>query len=661
LIRVEYNPYPFVLSIQEAIREGAPRVFADRPNVQPGWGEGFKWYYFSDRDPKTGLWTRREKSDFHGFGDVEKGFSEADLIVEDRNLSQGYARVTTMEPRGCVASYDADKLTVWIHSQGLHNTRNKIARTFHFPVNKINVISPFTGGSFGGKSVWFPVPVAATLALGRPVKLVYTREEEMLCGWARGNLSHAKLGFKADGRLTTMDLEHWVEVGPDGDGYPIRNVYRHTGAMLYARHCQHLRIIGGAVFTNRFKCLGWHGYGCPESNFMVESVMDEAAYALNLDPVELRRINKFKEGDPMASPRDVRVSSSISSTGFAECLDRGSAALGWGHHWQHFSMKEGRYKQGIGMAMAIHGAGDGLHSSATVKVFWDGTVQLECAIADMGQGQHTVQSQIVAETIGVPYENVRIVCCDTDSTPYATYVHGSQGSWHQGKATYLAALRAKQQLLERAARAFNVEAEELEVRKGIIVLKSKPETSYSFAEALGDWTMVSGTAETYPDGLEEGKYPREQGAQFCRLAVDTETGVISLLDYVPTQYVGRALNPKIVAGQIHGGVYHGLEAAFLAECITDPQTGKLLTYNWENYKPMTMLDFPLGSIIVEKAGDASHPFGAVACGEGAINPVCAVCANAVYNATGVRLKTTPFTPNKFLEAIGKIKVKERTR
>ncbi len=655
LIRVSYDAKPFVLDMKEAMNPEAPRVFPDRPNIRPGWGPGFRWFYFSEKDPVTGLWTKREPSDFHGFGDVQKGFAECDVIVEDSELSQGYSRVTTMEPRGCVASFENGRLTIWTHTHGLHYVKNDIAKFFGLPLNKVNLVSPYTGGSFGGKIEKFPIPIAATLSLNRPVRLVYTREEEMLKGWARGSLSRAKLGFKKDGRMTTMEVDHWVEVGPDGDSYPVRNIYRHTAAKLYARHAEHLKIIGGVVFTNRFVSIGWLGYGTPETNFIVETVMDEAAYALGIDAVELRRINHFRKGDPVASPRNVKVNSQMSSCGYEECLDEGVGRIEWNKRWEHPNKKTGVVRNGMGMGLAIHGAGDGVFSSAIVKVFSDATVSFECAVADIGQGQHTVQSQIVAEVLGIPYENVHLVCHDTDSTPVSTRVTGSQGTWHQGKATYDASWDARRQILELAARKLGKGADNLTIRESLIYIKGTPDPACTLAEVFGNLQMIIGVGRTFPDGLEEGIYPREQGTHFVRCSVDTETGEIKIQKYLPVQFVGRALNPKIVEGQIFGSVYHGLEGALLAECIVDPKTGKMLTYNWENYKPLTMLDCDIEPVAVEMPGrDCSHPFGAVACAEGAVDPVCTAIGNAIYNAIGVRLKTTPFTPAKVLKALGKI-------
>jgi xanthine dehydrogenase molybdenum-binding subunit len=656
LIKVEYEQKPFVLDIAEAMKPDAPRVFPDRSNIRAGWGPGLKWYYFSEKDPITGLWTKKEESDFHGFGDVEKGFSKADIIVEDGDISQAYSRVTTMEPRGCIALFEGGRLTVWTHTQGLHHTKNDIAKFFDLPLNKVNVVSPFTGGSFGGKSETFYIPIAATLVVHKPVRLVYSREEEMLCGWARGSLSRAKLGFKKDGTLTTMEIEHWVEIGPNGDAYPVRNVYRHSGAMLYARNCKHLKIKAGVVFTNRFVSRGWQGYGCPESNFLIETLMDEAAYALGIDPVELRRKNHFIKGSPVASARQVHVNTQIASCGLQECLDRGVERSEWHKKWKHPKVKEGPVRKGLGIALSIHGAGDGLPSTAIVKVLPDATVLFACSIADIGQGQHTVQCQIVSEVLGIPYENVHIVCHDTDSAPFAVKVAGSQGTWHQGWATYEAALDAKKQILRHAGQKLGVDPEALYIKDARIYVQGAPDKSCDFAEAFGEISMIIGTGKSFPAGSEQGIYPREQGAHFAELKVDTDTGEITVVNYIPAQYVGRALNPKIVEGQIGGQIFHGLESAFLGECITDPQTGKMLTYNWENYKPMTLLDFDMKHTVMVEIPDRdnSHPFGAVACGEGTINPVCAVCGNSIFNALGIRFKSTPFTPDKILRALGKI-------
>ena len=676
LIKVEYNPKPFVLDIVEAMKPDAPRVFPDRPNVVPGWAGGapwlpHPWFYYSEKDPVTGLWTKREFCDFQGFGDVEKGFSEADVIVEDDELNYAYTRVHVMEPRGCVAWFKNNKLTVWSHSQGLYRDKETIANAFGLPSNGVNFISPCTGGSFGGKlGNWVKggvfggtgvglIPIFATLKLHKPVKLVLTREEEMLCGWSRGSWSKGKLGFKKNGTLTTMEIEHWVEVGPDRCSHTLGTCHRSTGCMLYAHNCEHVKIKAGAVFTNRFECQGWKGYGNPEATFLVETLMDEAAYVLGMDPVELRRKNHFRKGDPLAdSPMysDVPVNAQISSCGLEECLDQGSKTVGWKQKWEHPGGKMGLIREGLGMGLMVHGAGPvtgASFSSAEVRVSSDAHVVFVTAAADFGHGQHTAQSQIVAEVLGIPYENVRIVCHDTDSTPYAPHFHGSSGTWQQGWGTYEAALDAKRQLLELAAPKLGVKPEELDIRDAKIYVKASPGKCITFAKAFlveHGCNMIIGSAGTWPPDY---RYvPREQAAQFVDLEVDTETGEIKVLKHVCAHYVGQAINPKIVEGQLHH--IGGVEAARWCQCIADPQTGRLLTYNFENY-PVATIHCRIEPIIVESpGGDPSHPFGAVACGEGGAVPTTAAFGNAIYNALGIRLKSTPFTPDKILKALGKI-------
>jgi xanthine dehydrogenase molybdenum-binding subunit len=668
LIEVKYDPRPFVLDIVEAMKPDAPRVFPDRPNILPGWAGGQRWFYYSERDPVTGLFTKRELSDFQGFGDVGKGFAEADVIVSDDDINYAYTRVHVMEPRGCVAWYKNKKLTVWSHSQGLHTDKKKICLAFDLPSNAVNFVSPCTGGSFGGKNGNFQkggawggtavglIPIAATLELGKPVRLVLTREEEMLCGWSRGCWSKAKLGFKKDGSLTTMDIEHWCEVGPDRGSSPIGTCYRYSGCMLYARNCKHVRIRAGAVFTNRYEAIGWQGYGTPESAFLTETLMDEAAYILGIDAVELRRKNHFQKGDPLVeSPffPDVPPDAQIASCGIDECLDKGSEAINW-KKWKHPKDKTGIKKEGLGMGLTIHGAGPlaGGFSAGEVRVSQDGQVIFICATADFGQGQHTAQSQIVAEVLGVPFENVRIVCHDTDTTPWSSLLTGSSGTFQHGWASYMAAMDAKKQILELAARKLKVSPEELDIKNARVFVKINPDKQLTLAEAImgKGREMVIGSACTTPPDYHY--IPKEQGAQFADIEVDSETGKIKVLNHFCIQYVGKATNPKIVAGQLQQT--SGVEAALWCECISDPQTGKLLTYNFENY-PVATIHCRLQPIIVESISpDPSHPFGAVACGEGVANPTTAVFGNAIYNALGIRLKSTPFTPDKILKALKKI-------
>ncbi|GAB6143576.1 xanthine dehydrogenase family protein molybdopterin-binding subunit [Desulfocicer niacini] len=682
-IEIEYKTKPYVLNIEEAMAPDAPQVFDGQPNCHD-WELS---YYLSEKDPETNLWTKKDLHDFHGFGDVAQGFNEADVIVEEKGLKYAFCKSPAMNPRGCLMSYDNEKLTVYTHSQGMHHEKTVLAEVLGLPIHKVNYVSPYTGSSFGGKiaevgdfnhpSHYLLIAGFATLALQKPVKCAYTRKEEMLCGWSRGSLANLRLGFKKDGTLTTIDFECWMELGSGGDKWPVKNTLLATGTVLYARNCKHMRGKLYYVHTNRFLSCGWQGYGAPEGHYAMETVMDIAAEKLGIDPVELRRINHMRTGDVDAGYDPLTYKSClISSSGISECLDAGAKEVDWKEKWQAPGEKTGRIRHGMGVGIFCMGAGrpgPGNSTAAMVKVFPDGTASLCCALADLGQGQHTVQPQLVAEVLGIPYKNVGIVCHDTDSTPWATIVASSCGTWIQGWATYEAAMDVRRQLLELAGSKLGVNAAELDIKNAIIFVKSDPEKKITFDEAFGPRGIYGGNHELVgyycsesphtkclKDGNPDCLYiPKEKGAQFITLDVDTETGAISNVHVVVAQNVGLALNPKIVAGQFLN-VRHGVENATLgSDCLVDRKNGRLLNCNWIEYKPTSLLDCDVTPLVIEKPGDPTHPFGATACGEGAACPTLAAFSNAIYNAIGVRIKETPFTPDKILKALGKIKDRKK--
>ncbi len=685
LIKVEYDKKKPVMSMEDAIKEGAPQVFEGVDNEQD-------WAFhaiMSDRDPETGLFKTKTPAEYNGFGDIEKGFAEADVIVEQKGLKYAYCKGPAMEPRGCTADFDGTKLHMYTHSQGMHDEKLCLAQALGIPSSMVNYVSPFTGSSFGGKNA-FPldrniashylvVAGLACLDLKKPVHCPYSREEEMVSGWSRGSMANVKIGFKKDGTLTTMDLAHWQETGAGGDKYPAKNAMLATGSVMYSHNCQHQRGKIRYVNTNRFPAAGWQGYGAPEGVFAVETTMDIAAEQMGMDPVEIRKMNCMRTGD-IDSGWDPLVykSALISSSGIRDCLDAGAERLDWKNTWQHPSKKTGRIRHGMGVAIFAMGAGrpgPGNSSEAMVKIYPDGSAALVCAVADIGQGQHTVQCQIVAEVLGLPYKKIGLVCHDTDSTPFATLVANSCGTWIQGWATYEAAVDAKRQVLKLAAAHLGVVAEELSIGEDGIFMTADPSKGCTFAEAFGVRGHYGGIHEVtgyyvnnspHPNGLKDGKedqvyIPKEKGAQFISLDVDTETGMLSNIRVTMAQNVGKALNPKIVEGQLCTS-RHGVDNAALGnDCIVDKRNGWLMTPNWVDYRHTTSMDCDVDPIVIEKPGDPTHPFGATACGEGAACPTLAAFSNAIFNATGVRIIETPFTPESILIGLGKIQDKRRKK
>ncbi len=681
LIKVEYQELPSVLSLEEAIAPGAPEVFEGEPNVHD-WAYH---YYLSERDPETRLFQKKTPNSFTGFGDVEKGFAEADVIVEQKGYKYAFCKSPAMEPRGCTADFSGGRLNLYTHSQSLHGEKTDLATALGLPSSSINYIAPFTGASFGGKNAdvnnpniashYQLIASLASIALKRPVHCGYSREEEMLCAWSRGSLTDIKLGFKKDGTLTTIKMDHMQEVGTGGDHYPPRNALLATGCVLYSRNCEHMWGYVRYVHTNRFISVGWQGYGAPEGHFAMESTMDIAAEKLGLDPIELRKKNHMQTGDIDAGWDPLTYKSAyISSSGISECLDAGADFFQWTKNWKPPQEKTGRYRHGLGVGIFAMGAGrpgKGNSSEAIVKLFPDGSASLFCSIADMGQGQHTVQCQIVAEVLNIPYEKVGLVCHDTDSTPYATFIANSCGTWVQGWATYRAAMGAKKQLLDLAAALLNAPAVELELADGHIYVAKDPERRVTVAQAFGDRGLYGGRYEIISHGvhnvpefsLKDGKpdqvyVPKEKGAQFVSLVVDTETGLVDQVKLAMVQNVGKALNPMVVHGQL-STARHGVDNAILAnDCLVDQATGRLLTPNLIDYRFSTIADCDVEAIVMEIPGDPTHPFGATACAEGGACPTQAAFANAIYNATGVRLLETPFTPDKILAGLGKLRSKK---
>lgn len=682
LIVVEYEKKPFVLNMDDAMRADAPKVFEDKENLQ-------NWPYhgrYEDRDAETGLFRKKVPSEYNEFGDIDAGFADADIVVEQRDIRYSYCKSPAMEAHGCTAAYDGHRLQMYTHSQGMHDEKRHLAEVLGMDASLINYISPYTGSSFGGKNAaphdinapshYLTIAANACMKLKRPVNCTYSREEEMLCSWSRGSLGHVKIGFKKDGTLTTMDFEHIQELGAGGDIYPPKNAMLATGAVLYSRNCKNLRGKIRYVNTNRFTSVGWQGYGAPEGTYEVETTMDIAAEQLGMDPVELRKMNCMRTGDVDAGWDPMSyVSCLISSSGIAECLDEGKKRTNWDTEWQHPSEKTGRIRHGLGVAIFTMGAGrpgQGNSSEAMVKIFPDGSASLVSAVADFGQGQHTVQCQIVAEALGLPFNRVGLVCSETDATPFSTLQANSCGTWLLGWATYEAAMDARRQLLELGAAELKVSAEELDLADGIIFVKNAPEQQITVAKAFGSFGHYGGRHEIIGYYVNNNPHPscmvnndpsklyipKEKGAQFISLDVDTWTGMVSNIKVTMVQNVGKALNMKVVEGQLCTA-RHGVENAALGnDCIVDKRNGWLLTPNFIDYKPSTIMDCDISPVPMEIPGDPTHPYGATACGEGGACPTIAAYANALYNAVGVRFKDAPFTPEKILNALGKGKVKK---
>lgn len=665
LINVEYEVLPFVIDPYKAMEPDAPIAMAGtESNLR-----SYDHMFFSEKN-EDGLYTKREKGEHEGFGDMEAGRKEADLFVKAEGYVTAKAQAPLFETSGCAADFSDGKLTIYVPTQSTVMPRFNISQMFKLTLSKINCINYATGGGFGGRlgagsngpaneANYTMLATAATIELGLPVSLRYPRCDDFYYYWGRSGMdTKTEIGFKSDGTLVTMDTECWRNESTGGQiGVGTQSFdCTATGNMLYSHNCIANKYVKKSVATNSPVFVGWQGFGNPEVFFPVECAMDDAAEEMGIDPIELRRKNHMRGGDNfLPITYDWDGPSWLGHTGLDKCLDEGLKRVDWAGR-KPASEKTGNLRHGIGMALCVQqNAGDGLSSDSIVKLQSDGSAILLCNYQDIGQSGRSAQCQIVAEALGIAYEKVKISADQSESTPYTHYQSCSSGTWIVGNATYNATMAAKKQLMERAAMVMGMPAENLETMDGMIYPKGMPDKGMPWIAAFmtvshyGFWNDIIGHNHFRATGAK----PAEQGVGFVELDVDVETGELKNIRYVQSQDCGRAINPRVVAAH-YLSIHHGLEAVTGAcEQILDPKTGKILNDNFYDYPVASILDHKVEPIVVEVA-DPSHPYGAVGIGQGFMNGIASAVSNAIYNAIGVRLKETPFTPDKVLKALGKI-------
>lgn len=687
LIKIEYRPKPFVLDAQEAMKPDSPEVFPNIPNRQP-WSN---YYYYSDKN-EQGLFTKRESnSEFDGFGDIEEGFKEADIIVEEEGYSFALQHAPQPERRGWLANYDGERMTMWGCTQAPQQMRPYYSTFSGMPSTvKYRLISEFMSGGFGARDsdtgFWPDTPdmsfkgvgndksgvlaAKASIALLKPVRIFHSsNEESFLTYWGRGSFNvKVKMGFKKDGTLVAWDTEHWVNVGLRGS---IGTLYFQNGTplLLYSHNTPAFRLKKGVVHTNIPGTVGWCGYGNPEYMFATEQVLDIAAEKLGIDPVELRKKNCMMPGDNALS-----VSRAYGFTGphwlasgdIPGLLDLLVEKTGWKDRKPH-TEKTGTIRSGIGMALTGQMcASEGVGSISIIRLNIDGSAEVVNTYSDNGQGGRTSTGQIAAEALKISFDKVRVFAGDTDASVWGTSNACSGGTMKYGWATYNACQDALQKLFKLAAPLFGptVKPEELDTENGEIFVKQDISGKAKSAKRIkwehafrnqgnnvGDEFQIIGTA-TYVQPA--GARNEEKAATFVTLDVDTETGQLLNTKIYHCPDVGQALNPKDVYTQILR-IRHGWEGVLGGTMILDKGTGKLLNGSYIDYPVSTMRDCRVLPDYIESGkNDITHPYGANGLGQALQNGIIAAVANAIYNAVGVRIKETPMTPDIILKALGKI-------
>ena len=566
-------------------------------------------------------------------GDVEQGFKDADFIVEKETTTQavhqGY-----IEPQAGVAHWQADgKLTIWSSSQGQFTIRDQTARFLGIPVSQVKAVPMEIGGGFGAKGITYVEPVAALLSRksGRPVKVQLTRTEVFEgTGPTSGTQIKVKLGATKDGKLIAAEAELIYEAG----AFPGSPVTAGIQCMMgqYDIPNAHLKAID--VVINRPKAAAYRAPGAPASAFCMETALDELSEKLGMDPLEFRLMNSAKEGvRRVTGPMTPKV-------GYIETLQAAK-------DHQHYNTKlEGKLR-GRGVASGFWGNNTG-PSSAVAVVNSDGTISLTEGSPDIG-GSRVAMAMHVAEVLGIAVEDIKPQVGDTDTIGFTSNTGGSSVTFKTGWACYEAAQSVKKQMVDRAAKIWEIPSEDVEYKEAVLQHKSDPELKLTFkqiaARMIPTGGPIVGSAGVNPPGPGPSI-----GVHVVDVEVDTDTGKVEILRYTAVQDAGKAIHPAYVEGQIQGGVVQGIGWALNEEYVYNDK-GVMLNSSFLDYRMPTSLDLPMIDTVIVEVANPNHPYGVRGVGEVPIVPPMAAISNAIYDAIGVRMNDLPMSPDKVLEAL----------
>jgi xanthine dehydrogenase YagR molybdenum-binding subunit len=626
-VKVKYKVLPFVSDERKALEAGAAAVHKDGNKI---------------------------KTDKYERGDVVKGFADADVVLEQTYRNECELH-TPMELHGCVAKWDGDSLTIWESTQGVFAVQARVADVLRLPLSKVRVIGHYMGGAFGSKlQADKSTIIAALLAkkTARPVKLFLSREETFLAvGNRPPNTMRLKAGIKKDGTLTALEF---TGIGASG-AYPaggaslldwlVRDLYR----------CPNVRTEATDVYINAGPARPFRAPGHPQGAWALEQMLDALAEAINMDPVDLRLKNvpTYSQARPGNPP--------YTTTGLRECLEKGAEAFGWKETRKKLAeaAPSGHLRRGVGMASGLWVAGGGgPPSTVIVKLFSDGSANLNMGASDIGTGTKTVMAMVVAEELGVKPEVLQIENADTGTTQYATPSGGSKTVPTESPAVRAAAMSVKRMLFEMAAQDLKTEPSDLDLNGEEIVSLKDPSKKIKVTSVTGlkKRGVIVGVGYRGPNP--ENRVVNPFAAQFCEVEVNTRTGEVRIIRFLATHDSGRVMDRLTFDNQVFGGITMGIGFGMTEARILDGrQTGKMMNKNWHDYKIPTALDVPadMVSVPVELVDTEANTTGAKGLGEPVTIPTAAAIANAVYHAEGVRVTETPMSPMRLSKLFAQMK------
>jgi CO/xanthine dehydrogenase Mo-binding subunit len=602
LIKVDYEPMPFVAAMEDALKPGAPPVFARGDNTTA---------------PRIS-----------SSGNLRQGLEQAAIVHEAIYTTQVQTHVS-LETHGAVARWDGDELTVWCSTQGMFGVRDDLAVLFNLPPDKVRVITQYLGGGFGSKfGAGAEVVIAAQLAreANAPVKLMLPRAAEHVATGNRPSSSqHVRLGAGREGQLSAIELIQYGSGGIGGgagSSGPFKSLYR----------CANIRTEERDVFINAGPSSAMRAPGWPQGCFALELAIDELARKLQIDRLEFRRRNNLNPVRAME-------------------FDLGAQAFAWDQKAR--APKSGPLRRGVGVAAASwHGIGAS-GPQAQAVAYREGRVAIRIGTQDLGTGTRTILAMVAAEELGLPLERVTAEIGDTRH-PFSLPSGGSMTAPSTTPAVRQAAAHLKDKLLRIAAPMLGVDAGGLEARDGLIRVRSEPARAVKFDDVCrrfaGDSIMADG--EHVPN---YGGFSGEQaGCQFAEVEVDVETGIARVCEVVAVHDAGVIVNPLTARSQVNGGVIMGVGFALFEDRRLDPQCGLMMNPTMDDYKLPGALDVPdIRVIFVEVANGVTNT-GVLGLGEAVHVATAAAIACAVADAIGVPVRSLPMTPDRVLAALGKV-------
>ncbi len=658
LIEVDYETLPAVFDPVAAMQPGAPQIHPTHPKAEVP---------FSNIGGRTAT----------GWGDVEAGFAASDYVREDRFESHlrthGY-----LEPHATIAHWENDRLNVWTSSMGTFIKRAKLAKTLDLPYSAVRVHKAYVGGTFGGKIDLYSHEYCASrlsMITRRPVRIVATREE-IFSAYRHGQplAMEIKTGVKKDGTIVAQQIRVINNSGGyRGSGVVV--IFLAWGFTMIPYRIPNLKYEGLSVYTNYTVRAPQRGHGCPQIRFAIESQLDKIAEDLGIDPVTIRLRNARKPWEELPNGDNVH------EAGLIDCIKVAAEKSDFLSKHGKGRKAAGTIRRGIGMGVSGYFGGSLIYpngSGVIVKMNDDGTPTVLTGGIDVGQGSETIICQIVAEELAVDIDDVKVISSDTDTTPQDIGAWISGMTYVTGNAARQAAGNVRQKMLDLAALRFNVDIRHLGIKDRAIFNRNDPSQrityreiiAYSIATRRGDTIIGEGFWRTMRDepthpslATTKGRWS-ENYAYSCQVAeveVDIETGEARLVKALTVHDCGFPINPALVKGQIDGQVSMALGHAFLEEVLT--KNGYTLNPTWLDYRMPTIHEMAASddADVITEQYVVGKPYRTKEVGEGLVSGILAAIANAVYDATGVRLTSTPFTPEKILKGIRRLSREDKHR